>query len=314
MSFKEINTNNIQSTNRQVNENNQPKVSSSSTASGIFNANNKTDFIIDNSKNNPQSISEILKTTEEENDFFITETEVPVEEKSSKENNKNVFAQNVEYETKGYYYCDGMHYLVIGPKDVGEDEELPVLVYLHGTGERGGNKGDLENSSLPKTLLNGEETSEFDENFRGYIICPQLPSKSGDWCNNGAAEKIVKIINDFDSKENVNIDRDNMAIAGHSLGGNGAIYMAENVKDENGKPLFKRVAVLSATEGDISNIEIPANAYVGTEDNSNSDAFMHEAFNNPKEVPSDHGHVPQEVLKLDENQNGRPDFFEDLYS
>ena len=46
--------------------------------------------------------------------------------------------------TKHYYNAEfgqGFHYLKYTPKDVDTDEKLPLVIYMHGAGERGNTDG-----------------------------------------------------------------------------------------------------------------------------------------------------------------------------
>ena len=264
----------------------------------------------------------------------VTEVDKAINEKTKTKTEKDnslksdVFGENVKYTASEQYITDssGMKYMVIAPADADPDEELPMLVYLHGSGEVGSSIDTLKGSSLPRTMLTGQTITgqgqfNLPENFRGYIICPVL--SSGNWCNDNAENGIRSIIKNFSSTHKV--DKDNIALAGHSLGGMGTIYMAKHMDD-----VFSRAAVISGyqtrdKEGtiDISSIKIPIMGFVGTNGDDGAYNYMNprdrktgkrvSIFPKLVEVKSAHGDAPGWSLLQDTNRNGRSDFFESLF-
>ncbi len=280
-----------------------------------------------NAKN---AITKAKEAVTEVNKAINEKTKAKVERDNSLKS--DVFGENVQYTTEYITDESGMKYMVIKPADADPDEELPALVYLHGSGEVGGNDDTLKRSSLPHTLLTGQTLTprgkageyKFPEGFRGYIICPIL--SSGNWCNQNAENGIRSIVTNFQKSHKV--DKDNIALAGHSLGGMGTIYMAKHMGD-----VFSRAAVISGyqtrdKEGtiDISSINIPIMGYVGTSGgDSGAWNYMAQTVTDPKtgkkvrrfqnlvQVSSAHGDAPGWSLMEDKNGNGRSDFFEWLF-
>jgi len=106
----------------------------------------------------------------------------------------------------------GMNYKVFYPDAY---EELPLIVYLHGAGERGENISHLYRHGIPKLIAEGKE-------FNAIILCPQCP-KQYVWDN--VVEKTKRII-DLVSDE-YEIKKDRICITGSSMGGFGTWMMAK---------------------------------------------------------------------------------------
>lgn len=199
-------------------------------------------------------------------------------------------------------------YILIGPENADPNEELPVLVYLHGAGEVGSSQDALLNVGPGAIIPNWDL-----EDFNGYILCPQLTGiyNIGSWNNSAAEIHLRNLLNNF--QETHAVDTDNIAIAGHSLGGMGALYMAKNMED-----VFSKAAVLSGYDVGIntSDINIPIVGYVG----SNESTYpMTNLFTNTLgedsliTVDANHGGVPAQVFNRDTDGNGRSDLIEWLF-
>ena len=200
-------------------------------------------------------------------------------------------------------------YILIGPENADPNEELPVLVYMHGSGEVGSGQNALLNVGPAKII------SEWGlEDFNGYILCPQLTGSynAGSWNNEKAEGYLRDLISDFEQDHA--IDKNNIAVAGHSLGGMGAIYMAEHMDD-----IFTKAAVISGYDVgiDTSQIDIPIVGYVGT---GETNAPMNQLFRDKLgeeyliKVDSNHGGAPTQVFNRDTDGNGRSDIIEWLFN
>lgn len=107
-----------------------------------------------------------------------------------------------------------MGYWVYRPSESTE-EELPLIVYMHGIGERGSNLNKLIGVSLPKHLYNN------DVAVNAVVIAPQCPS-STNWTK--LADDVMELIEVV--KEQENIDETSISLTGHSLGGIGTWNIA----------------------------------------------------------------------------------------
>lgn len=149
-----------------------------------------------------------------------------------------------------------LKYWLYTPSDPTED--MPLIVYLHG----GSGKGDdLElitaADGFPQYLRDGKLGD-----VRAYVVIPQLPSSQKGWANAAAAVRslIQATVSEFD------IDKENISLTGHSMGGTGTWDLALAYPT-----LFSKIAPLS---GSIRNIpeyvdklkNIPVWAFVGSED------------------------------------------------
>ncbi len=105
----------------------------------------------------------------------------------------------------GYYtYLPEDHFLRPG-------ERFPLLVFLHGSGEKGNGTTELSRVLVhgpPKLIKNGRD-------LPFIVISPQLPSSQGGWPASLVDELINKAIADF------HVDTTRMYVTGLSLGGYG---------------------------------------------------------------------------------------------
>ncbi len=147
-------------------------------------------------------------------------------------------------------------YWLYKPKN--ERENMPLIVYLHG----GSGKGDDLNlitavDGFPQYLESGE-LSDVD----AYVIIPQVPSDQKGWIR--SSEAIYDLI-EYISEE-YDIDKDNISLTGHSMGGTGTYNIALTYPE-----LFARIAPLSGsirtTESNINKLrDVPMRIFVGSAD------------------------------------------------
>lgn len=105
----------------------------------------------------------------------------------------------------GYYvYLPESHFLVPG-------EKLPLLVFLHGSGEKGNGTTELSRVLVhgpPKLVRAGRD-------FPFVVVSPQLPSSQGGWPAGLVGEVIDRAVASY------NIDTTRIYLTGLSLGGFG---------------------------------------------------------------------------------------------
>lgn len=112
-------------------------------------------------------------------------------------------------------------YLLYLPK--GYDKKgnsWPLIIFLHGAGERGNDLDKLKVHGIPKLIQNKKE-------FPFVIISPQCP-QNGWWTD--YAQNLISLINEV--KKDYNIDSSRIYLTGLSMGGFGTWYMAERFPDE----------------------------------------------------------------------------------
>ncbi len=106
----------------------------------------------------------------------------------------------------------GINYKVFYPD---EYKELPLIVYLHGAGERGKNISHLYRHGIPKLIQEGRV-------FNAVILCPQCPEN---YVWNNVVETVKKLIDHV--VEEYGIKKDRICITGSSMGGFGTWMMAK---------------------------------------------------------------------------------------
>lgn len=259
----------------------------------------------------------------EANDGQVVETE-PAETEPI-DIRPDFFDKNITFRINYIYPSDTMPYALISPMEYGKvirDENMPLIVWLHGSGEKNVNPYTFFQQGLPAVFDNWSL-----EGFRAYIICPQLTGdyNTGAWYLPKSAENLNNLLTQFISE--YDIDTENIIIMGHSLGGQGALYMAHHFNGEIYPDLFSKCVVLSGYNPqysendpvDITEINIPVISYIGTAANGEDSGSIHYSLGQLAPVIGEssvisldcnHGAVPSVALNLDEDHNGRSDVIE----
>jgi len=104
-----------------------------------------------------------------------------------------------------------LKYLLYLPKGYGEkkDQKWPLILFLHGAGERGGNLELVKKHGPPKLVDQGKE-------FPFIIVSPQCPS--GSWWTE-KLDSLLALLDDIQSKHAVDPSR--VYVTGLSMGGFG---------------------------------------------------------------------------------------------
>ena len=121
-------------------------------------------------------------------------------------------------------------YLLYTPKNAAPG--LPLLVYLHGNGGKGGRLSLLtEVEGFPKYLKEGELGE-----LNAYVLMPQLSREKRSWGDEAPMlNELIQGVADL-----LEIDRERISLTGHSLGGTGTWELALAYPT-----LFYRIAPLS---------------------------------------------------------------------
>lgn len=211
------------------------------------------------------------------------------------------------------YIADGnnMPYVLYTPSTLDEEKKTPLIVWLHGSGEVGVDSHTFMRRGLPEALSTWEL-----EGFNAYIMCPHLAGKwnVGRWNAPAAKDNLKALIDEFIQEHK--IDTENVLIVGHSLGGQGVLYMAHELTG-----YFSKGVVLSGyTPGvEISEIEIPMLGFVGTTGSGEDGAsvsymknYFAKAFGeeNLFQINTSHGMVPEMTFNIDSDGNNRSDVIE----
>ena len=210
------------------------------------------------------------------------------------------------------WVSDGEHmpYSLYTPSCADEYDEIPLIVWLHGTGQIGVSEWEFRKWSLPAVMENWTL-----EGFNAYVLCAQLsaPFNNGTWNNPTSMGYVKDILDAFISEHNV--DRSKVYILGHSLGAVGSVYMAHEMPEY----FAACVAMCPYYQGfDITEIEIPVMAYVGSPGGGEDEISYRYALkisdalgdDSVTVFPTSHGGVPKMAFNLDEDENNRSDLLE----
>ena len=137
-------------------------------------------------------------------------------------------------------------------------ENMPLIVYLHGSSGKGDDLNILINEDgFPQYLKNSQLGD-----VPAYILIPQLPAEKRGWAS--VSQSVYQLISETVST--YQIDSDNISLTGHSMGGTGTWNLAAQYPQ-----MFARIAPLSGSaRGQAAQLEalkdIPVWAFVGRDD------------------------------------------------
>ncbi len=109
-------------------------------------------------------------------------------------------------------------YLTYEPENFSKDEEIPLLIFLHGSPQRSNNFDKLRNVPIPKYLEDKTLTLPM------LVIAPLCPTDSS-W----DTQHLFDTYNDVLKK--YNIDQKRIYLTGFSMGGFGALKFAKEYPD-----------------------------------------------------------------------------------
>lgn len=110
-----------------------------------------------------------------------------------------------------------LDYLLYLPPDYDQQESWPLLLFLHGGGERGNNLELVKRHGPPKLIEQGKQ-------FPFIVVTPQCPT-DGWWHPN----ELVALLDEVSTK--FKVDRDRISVTGLSLGGFGTWELAAYAPD-----------------------------------------------------------------------------------
>lgn len=259
----------------------------------------------------------------------IIETESPIETTEVVEITEPVIEEPTESPFKEYeYFSEDVYYdfeyiangeviphVFFQPSTAQDYEKLPLILWLHGSGQKNSDVASMEWSGLSKAMVAWDFMHL--EGMNAYILAPHLVQ--GDfwspyWCCESAAEDITDLLNYY--IENYNIDPNQIAVSGHSLGGQGAVYMPQVLPDT-----FCAMAPLSIYNPciELTNTEIPAWCFQGEVAHGEAKISCDYAYDkfakaygkeNVTSLPVGHGALPMAVFSMDLDGNLRTDLFE----
>lgn len=151
--------------------------------------------------------------------------------KSSAKNIGSYISENSPTEKKNYKY------LIYLPKGYSAKKKYPLVIYLHGSSQRGDDLNKLKAYGLPQLVENGS-------NFEFIIASPQCPTGVMDWSSENWFDALF-----VDLNTKYQIDPDRVYLTGVSMGGGGTFEIAKKYPDK-----FAALVPLCAWNSDVTNI------------------------------------------------------------
>lgn len=105
-----------------------------------------------------------------------------------------------------------LNYLLYLPKDYDKQEKWPLLLFLHGSGERGDDLELVKKHGPPKLIAAGKD-------FPFIVVSPQAPKGKG-W----ESLELIALLDDL--AKTYKVDQDRLYVTGLSMGGYGTFSLA----------------------------------------------------------------------------------------
>ena len=127
----------------------------------------------------------------------------------------------IKYEKSASFDIEAkrLNYILTAPNDVKEGEKLPLIVFLHGAGERGDDVEKLKVYCVPKLFTKNEE------HVRAYTLSPQCPAHPFTWYD--FKNEVMALIDEIIAQNQ--IDPKKVSLCGISMGGFGTWEIAMQV-------------------------------------------------------------------------------------
>lgn len=216
-------------------------------------------------------------------------------------------------------------YALFSPQKNGKllnDSPMALIVWLHGANQRRIDANTYLQQGIMPVFTNWKM-----EGFRAYILCPQIKGGHAprSWSEKTAADCIQELVNTFINDHN--IDTNNIVIAGHSLGGQGSLYMAHHFNGILYPTLFSKCFTLSpynpttskSDAAPVSDIHMPIRVFSGNVTHGESEISASFSFGTLRdtfgydaviEFDANHGEVVPKTFAMDKNKNKRSDIIE----
>ncbi|MFN3167269.1 MAG: prolyl oligopeptidase family serine peptidase [Phycisphaeraceae bacterium] len=115
---------------------------------------------------------------------------------------------------------DTLKYLIALPSDYEKDgDAVPLILFLHGAGERGDDLKKVKSHGPPKMVAQGHD-------FGAIVVSPQCPA--GSWWTD-EIDMLVALLDKIEREYNV--DKDRVYVTGLSMGGYGTFALAARQPD-----------------------------------------------------------------------------------
>ena len=126
----------------------------------------------------------------------------------------------IKYEKSNSFDIEAkqLKYILTAPDNIGENEKLPLIVFLHGAGERGDDVERLKVYCVPKLFTKNQEHN----GVRAYTLSPQCPLHPFTWYD--FKNEVMALIDEV--VKNNQIDPSKVSLCGISMGGFGTWELA----------------------------------------------------------------------------------------
>ena len=197
----------------------------------------------------------------------------------------------------------GMTYAICVPENYG-GQSLPMILWLHGSSERGKSFNALVGSGLPAVVRNWSSTGL--KNIPAIIVAPIVTSTDDTWGSTNVLKGVKTIMDEVIANYNINTKK--IALIGHSMGGAGTYYVAREYQDYFSSIVSLSSHVSSCEEKDKSYFRtIPLKGFVEEAEptifkNPTTNFFSElNRLDDLKYLTCDHDEVPRTVLLEDSN-------------
>ena len=156
---------------------------------------------------------------------------------------------------KSSYEATALKYILTLPTDFSKEEKLPLIIFLHGAGERGEDVQKLRLYAIPKLFCN-----DCDYNGTRVITLSPLCPDGITWYD--LKKEVFSLIESVCSEYNV--DRGNISLCGLSMGGFGTWEIAMTRPD-----MFSKIAPIcgGGVNWRACQLKMPIRAFHGALDN-----------------------------------------------
>ncbi len=215
-------------------------------------------------------------------------------------------ATDADYGTGVWEYKKGLTSLpfAIYVPEKAKNATVPLLVYLHGAGERSSSSKALINSGLLKVVANWKDTGL--KNIPAIIVAPHLQSKDH-WNTKYNINSVEEIINYV--FQNYSINKSKVVLSGFSIGGSGVIVIS-GAKQH----LFSALVIMSGYHSRTKPYEeyyrkMPIKGFSDPLNQEYMQSFMSKSnhLNDYRALRCGHGSVPKLVFEEDANKDGISD-------
>ena len=212
--------------------------------------------------------------------------------------------KNIKFTYKYVSDENYMPYALFTPSTANNNQDIPLIVWLHGGSEFNAKENIFKQYGLLKVLNEWKL-----DGFNAYVLCPHVAGNfftSGVWVKEKTTNNLFNLIDKFVNENNINTNK--IILAGHSQGGRGTLYAAYQRPE-----FFSALIVLSSAD---PTIDITALKHIPAKGYSEGYKYMKSKFvntfgkENYIEFNTTHGNIPNMAFNQDENKDNKSDLIE----